>query len=96
MGHDVLPWTGLGADAFDEGVVGVGLAVLGAGVAAQEDGGLLVVDDGQERVVKSRRQAVNILSLHRSQATFTTKIPRKTGARPSFWGKNGYNLRNLG
>ena len=96
MGHDVLTWPGLGADALDEGVVGRGLAVLGAGVAAQEHGGLLDVDDGQECVVKSRRQAVNRFSLHRSQAISTTKNPRKTGARPSFWGKNGHNLRNLG
>ena len=54
VGDDVLTRPGLGADAFDEGVVGVGLAVLGAGVAAQEHDSLLVLDDGQECVMKSR------------------------------------------
>jgi hypothetical protein len=38
IGDGVLARPGIGADALDQSVVGVGLAVLGAGVA-QEDGG---------------------------------------------------------
>ena len=41
IGDDVLARPRVGADALDQGVVGVGLAVLGAGVAAQEHLGLL-------------------------------------------------------
>ena len=36
MGDDPLSRPGLGADAFDESVVGVRLAVLGAVIASQE------------------------------------------------------------
>ena len=42
VGDDVLARPGLGAHALDQGVVGVGLAVFGAGVAAQEHERLLV------------------------------------------------------
>ena len=37
---DALPWAGLGANALDEGVVGVDLAGFGAQIASQEHGGL--------------------------------------------------------
>jgi len=36
VGDDPLSWPGLGADALDQGIVGVGLAVFGAVVASQE------------------------------------------------------------
>ena len=42
VGDDVLARPGVGAHALDQGVVGVRLAVLGAGVAAQEHDGLPV------------------------------------------------------
>ncbi len=45
VGHNVLAWPGLGTRALDQGVVGVGLAVLVASVAAQEHTGLLVGQD---------------------------------------------------
>ena len=44
ISDDVLAWPGLGT-RVDQGVVGVGLAVLGASVAAQEHTGLLVGQD---------------------------------------------------
>ena len=37
----------VGANALDQGVVGVGLAVLGTGVAAQKHGGLLANQDDE-------------------------------------------------
>ena len=40
VGDDMLPRPGLGARALDQGVVGVGLAVLVAGVSTQEHAGL--------------------------------------------------------
>ena len=49
IGDDVLTRPGIGADALDEGVVGVGLAIFGAGVAAQEHGGLRATQDGEGR-----------------------------------------------
>jgi len=47
IGDDTLTWPSIGTDALDQGVVGVGLAILGTGVAAQEHGGLLVNQDGE-------------------------------------------------
>ena len=46
--------------------------------------------------MKSRRQALNRSSLHRSQATSSTKNPGKTRGRPSILGKIGHDLRNIG
>ena len=52
---DVLPRSGLGANAFDEGVVGVLFAVLGPSVAAQKHAViLLTAEHGQEGLGCSR------------------------------------------
>ena len=66
IGDDVLPRPGLGAHALDQGVVGVGLAFLGAGVAAQEHPCLLAADHGQEVRASSRGQVFTTSS----RATF--------------------------
>ena len=47
VGDDVLAGSRLGAHALDQGVIGVGLAVFIAAVAAQEHAGLLTAQDGQ-------------------------------------------------
>ena len=51
VGDDVLSRPGLGAHALDQGVVGVGLAVFGPGVASQEHAGLLIT-----RMVRGRHE----------------------------------------
>ena len=47
VGDDMLAWPSVGAHALDQGVVGVSLAVLNAGVATQKHGSPLVTQNDE-------------------------------------------------
>ena len=53
VGDDLLPRPGVGANAFDEGEVGVRLAVLGARVAAEKHPPLPVTEFGPENRLRA-------------------------------------------
>ena len=75
IGDGVLTRPDIGADALDQGVVGVGLAILGASVAAQEHGGLLVIQN-DEAAASNQGTSVQ-LGLH--YIDLTRFSLRKTG-----------------
>jgi len=92
MSNDMLPRPRIGANAFDEGIVGMGLTLLGSLIASQKHPRLLDANMARETTTLQGGR----FPLHRQNRLSTTQSPGNVQAASLKIVENLSQVRNIG